>query len=145
LTIDNQSAFIQTGIHDATPDDAKSLSKGRYVRPDRQDVGLMVGVTPRIGSNGTVVMEIDVDVSELESAEKQDPAGDSSTGEKARSPRIVTTRAQTTISVPEGRTVVLGSVMATPFAPHEELLIVLTPRIIKLEAATETQREPPSR
>ena len=139
VTIDNQSAFIKTGIRQATADDAKSRSGGRTGKGDPQEAGLTVGVTPRVCPNGTVVMEIDVEVSELKSIDDGGAAGVSSSGKKVSLPRIVTTIAQTTVSVPQGLTVVLGGIMATPFAPDEELLIILTPRIVQLEAVPEAK------
>jgi len=120
-------------------------------------------VTPRISPDGLVVMEIDAEKSQLGTEEEGIPVTISATGEVVRSPRIKITLAQTTVSALSGQTVVLGGLITKgktdvhrkvpglgdiPLLGHlfrfdslitkrTELLIIMTPHIVKTEEDAE--------
>jgi type II secretory pathway component GspD/PulD (secretin) len=129
-TIDKRPAFIkvssQAAIMDSTATPAGKLSR----RQNGQNVGVQVGVTPRVTSDQTVLMEIDVDVSQVRMVAST-VAEEAPHGDATAKPSIVTTAAQSTLSVPDGRTVVLGGLTAESDIPHWELIIVLTVRVIQ--------------
>ena len=77
-----------------------------------QNVGLILGVTPRISPDGLVVMQIDAEKSALESEATGIPIFASTGGTVIRSPIIDTTVAQTTVSAMSEQTVVLGGLIA---------------------------------
>ena len=156
-TLDNQSAFIQIG--ERVPYITQSNVTGNGTISNETeliDVGLIMGVTPRISPDGMVVMEIDAEKSKLQ---------DESTGitiavgpeGSVQSPIIDTTFAQATVSAADGETIILGGMISkgdltverrvpyladVPILGHlfrydatveerKELLIILTPHIIR--------------
>ncbi len=102
ITMDNQPAFIQMGSR--VPRLSSIKESGSEVRLD--NVGLIVGVTPRIG-DGAVTMQIDVEQSQLAPGEgiPISVAGD----KVLRSPVIDATTVQTTIKILDGHPMILGS------------------------------------
>lgn len=167
MTLDNQPAFIQVGqrVPRITGTTINQFSQVNTI--DLENVGLILGVTPRISPEGMVVMEIDAEKSNLGPDAEGIPISISSTGDVIRSPRINTTRAQTTVSAADGQTIVLGGLITkeeTNIArrvPHlsnipilgllfrydaqivrrSELLIVLTPHVVRDEADAERIRQ----
>jgi type II secretory pathway component GspD/PulD (secretin) len=119
-------------------------------------VGLILGVTPRISPDGTVVMEIDAEKSTLGPESQGIPISATNDGTIIRAPTIETTRAQSTVSAASGETIVLGGLITKNHAvtrrtvPYlsdipivgelfsydnksnrrTELIIILTPQVI---------------
>jgi type II secretory pathway component GspD/PulD (secretin) len=122
-----------------------------------ENVGLILGVTPRISPDGTVVMEIDAEKSSLGPEQDGVPVAVSVDGTVIRSPRIDTTTAQATVSAADGETIVLGGLITKSTSEFHrqvpwlgdipvlgrlfrydgtqsrrtELMIILTPRVIR--------------
>ncbi len=163
MTLDNQPASIQVGERVPTVTGTETNDSGGLTNSvDFQDVGLIIGVTPRISPDGLVVMEIDAEKSEVGPEAEGIPISVSE-GVTIRSPRIKTITATTTVSALDGQTVVLGGLITTnktkvdrrvpwladiPILGHlfryqgfeaerDELLIVMTPRIVKSEEDAE--------
>jgi len=167
MTLDNQPAFIQVGqrVPRITGTTINQFSQVNTI--DLENVGLILGVTPRISPEGMVVMEIDAEKSNLGPDAEGIPISISSTDDVIRSPRINTTRAQTTVSAADGQTIVLGGLITKektaiarrvpllsdiPILGHlfrydatvnrrTELLIILTPHVVRDEADAERIRE----
>jgi type II secretory pathway component GspD/PulD (secretin) len=114
--LDNQSAYIQIGRRVPF---GGAAGGDKFGKIQFQDVGLTLGVTPRINPDGVVTMEIDFEKSDL-----KDAAGNES------APPIDTIQVQTTVSVADGRTLVLGGLVAEAGNDKRELLIVVTPHIV---------------
>ena len=163
MTMDNQGANIQVGERvPRVTGTSTNESGGITNQVTMEDVGLIVGVTPRISPDGLVVMEIDAEKSEVGPEADGIPISVSE-GVTIRSPRIETITTQTTVSALDGQTVVLGGLITSnktqvkrrvpwlsdiPVLGHlfrydgfsgkrSELLIVLTPRIVKNEQDAE--------
>ncbi len=158
-TLNNQPAFVQVGQRvqfiQSTTINAQTNAQTNTLGAV-QNVGLIMGVTPRVADDGRVAMEIDVEKSEVGPEAEGIPISVLSTGDVIRSPRINTTTAQTTVSSLSGQTIVLGGLITTnkavthrrvpllasiPVLGHlfrydletqrkTELLIILTPRVI---------------
>jgi type II secretory pathway component GspD/PulD (secretin) len=133
ITLDNQPAFIQMGsrVPRVTSMSVSSSSGGETRSVTMSNVGLLVGITPRIGLDGAVTMQIDVERSQL-GIEKEGIPISVAEGKVIRSPRIDATTVQGTVRIPDAQTVVLGSV-AQKGKSDEELVIVITPHIIRPE------------
>ena len=162
MTLDNQPAFIQVGqrvqlITATTFDQVTGIQTNQLGA--QQNVGLILGVTPRISPDGLVVMEIDVEKSEVGPESEGIPVSVLPTGDVIRSPRINTTLAQSTVSALSGQTIVLGGLItktkaqthrrvpllaSIPVLGHlfrydanveqrTELLIIMTPRVVRTE------------
>ena len=162
-TVDNVTAQIQVGQIVPVVNGVTVSSVGSANPVIEQDeAGIILTVTPRISPDGNIVMET--------LAEKSDFNGqsvpiftDATTGNVVESPIKNITQVQTTVSVPNGQTVVLGGmitesdttierkvpwlgdipVVGIPFrydytsTRRKELLVFLTPRIIRNDADSE--------
>ena len=155
-TLDNQPAFIQVGQVVPYILNSTITQFGQTNAIAFRDVGLIIGVTPRISPDGTVVMEVDAEKSRLGPEEQGIPISAANDGTIIRAPTIDTTRAQTTVSAASGETIVLGGLITkdsavthrrVPYLSNiplvgdlfrydntttrrTELLIILTPHVI---------------
>lgn len=156
MTLDNQPAFIQVGKRVPRITGSAAQSRGLVNEIALENVGLILGVTPRISPDGLVVMEIDAEKSDLGPINEGIPVAVSD-GTEIRSPSINVTMAQTTVSAASGQTIVLGGLITQsdmvlsrrvpwlsdiPVIGHlfrfdgktckrAELLIILTPHVVK--------------
>ncbi len=157
MTLDNQPAFIQVGQRVPRITDTQTTQVGQTNSVVLENVGLILGVTPRISPDDLVVMEIDAEKSSLGPESEGIPISISATGGVIRSPRIDTTLAQTTISAADGQTVVLGGLITNSKSQTQrkvpwlgdvplvgrlfrydgmvrrktELLIIMTPHVVR--------------
>ena len=156
MTLDNQQAFIQVGERVPRIVSSQLTQLGQINSLALEDVGLLLGVTPRISPEGNVVMEIDAEKSEVGPEREGIPISVSAEGEIIRSPRVSVTTAQTTVSAASGQTIVIGGLITTSTSSlsrrvpwlgdlpivgnlfrydgytnvRKELLIILTPHVI---------------
>jgi type II secretion system protein D len=156
-TLDNQPAYIQVGQRVPRIVGTQLTNFGQINTVELENVGLILGVTPRISPSGLVVMEIDAERSEVGPEAEGIPISVTDTGEVIRSPRIDTATAQTTVSAASGETIVLGGLITRrketihrnvpylkdiPLLGHLfrydlmssrrfELLIIMTPHVIR--------------
>jgi len=156
MTLDNQPAFIQIGkrVPRITGTQVNQIGQANTI--DLVNVGLILGVTPRISPEGMVVMEIDAEKSDVGPEAEGIPVSISGST-VIRSPSFNTTMAQTTVSARDGETIVLGGlitrsttkterkvpyladvpVLGNLFKYHAtqnkrtELLIILTPHVVR--------------
>ena len=112
-TLDNQPAFIQVGQRVPRIIGTTVGVNGQSNQIDLENVGLILGVTPRISPDGNVVMEIDAEKSKVGPEDEGIPVAVSVDGTIIRSPRVDTITAQATVSVADGETVVLGGMIST--------------------------------
>ncbi len=157
MTLDNQPAFIQVGqrVPQITGSTISQVGQSNSITPT--NVGLILGVTPRISPEGMVVMEIDAEKSEVGPEAEGIPVSISATGNVVRSPRINITTAQTTVSAASGQTIVIGGLITSSNSSiqrrvpwlsdvpvvgnlfrydgnansRKELLIILTPNVVR--------------
>lgn len=158
-TLDNQSAFVQVGQRVPYAMGTNNSVNGFSTQTELINVGLLLGVTPRISPDGLVVMEIDAEKSDLNPGQGI-TIGIGADGTPITQPIINTTLAQTTVSARSGQTVILGGLISktrsynsrrVPYLSdipllgrlfrydssteeRSELLIIMTPHIIKTEA-----------
>jgi hypothetical protein len=158
-TLDNQAAYVQVGERVPYITDVVTTNFGQNNVVELVDVGLILGVTPRINPDGMIVMEVDAQKSELGPIEDGIPIFVNIAGDEVLSPRIDIIEAQTTVSAADGQTIVLGGLITEsdrtinrrvpyladiPILGHlfrydmdaklrTELLIVLTPRVVRNE------------
>lgn len=152
MTLDNLGAFIQRGSQVPFPGQQTVGVGGQVsVNTNFANVGLILGVTPRVTPDGLIVMEVDAENS---SVSEFVPIGNGGVA-----PQIDLSRAQTTVSARSGQTVILGGIIATsriftsrgiPYLSdlpvlgrmfrfdsqneeRRELLIILTPFVVNNE------------
>lgn len=166
-TLDNQPAFIQVGQRVPRITGSTVNQNGQSNTVELENVGLILGVTPRISPDGNVVMEIDAEKSALGSEQEGIPVAVSIDGTVVRSPRVDTTTAQATVSAADGETIVLGGLITksnryiyrsvpvlgdipiierlfrfdSNITLRTELLIILTPHVIRTPADNERIRQ----
>ncbi len=150
LVNDNESAMIQVGEEIQLVTDVERLDNGN-VRSDvtPRDLGVVLTVEPSISPDGFVRLQIAPEISALTTRTTQ-------VSEDFSAPVISTRRADTTVTVKDGQTIVIGGLIQTgserrvnkvpilgdipilgiPFRSERvtntktELLIILTPRVI---------------
>jgi type II secretion system protein D len=158
-TLDNQSAFVQVGQRVPYAQGTNNSVNGFSTQTTLINVGLLLGVTPRISPDGLVVMEIDAEKSDLAPGTGI-TIGIGADGTPITQPIINTTLAQTTVSARSGQTVILGGLITKtrsyssrriPYLSdvpilgrifrydssteeRTELLIIMTPHIVRNEA-----------
>ena len=167
MTLDNQPAFVQVGqivgrVSTAPQNVAATAGVAaaqNFTLVDR-NIGLIMGVTPRISPDGLVVMQVDTERSALGLESEGTPISVSANGTVVRQPPINITTAQTTVSAMSGQTIVIGGLLtknksatrrripmlsSIPILGHlfrydnetvvkTELLIILTPHVVRNEA-----------
>jgi general secretion pathway protein D len=157
MTLDNQAAFVQVGARVPRVQGVTINATGQVNNVVDVNVGLILGVTPRISPDGLVVMEIDAEKSALGPEAEGVPISIAANGDVVRQPVINTTTAQTTISAMNGQTVVLGGLITKTRAQthrrvpilssipilgnlfrydleaseRTELLIIMTPHVVR--------------
>lgn len=144
MTLDNQSAFIQVGQRVPYVTGTSNNVNGFQSTTDLINVGLLLGVTPRISPDGLVVMEIDAENSSL--SQDQGITIAVSEGVPITQPIINTTLAQTTVSARSGQTVVLGGLIRKTRGYSSRRVpylsdIPLLGRLFRYDSATEERSE----
>jgi len=158
MTLDTVAAFVQVGSQVPR---ITGVSGGGTVAPptiSTQDipVGLIMRVQPRTNQDGLILMDVQIERSNVGPESTGIPVGFSASGDVIRSPIINTTRAETRVSAYDGQTVVFAGLITktrssrsrrVPFLSdipiagnlfkyeteaesRTELLVVMTPRII---------------
>jgi len=113
MTLDNQEAFIQVGQSVPRIASSSVTQFGQVNTVKDQQVGLLLGVIPRINPDGTVVMAVDATKSEVGPENEGIPIFVGADGAVVRSPRVNITSAQTTVSASSGQTIVIGGLITT--------------------------------
>jgi type II secretory pathway component GspD/PulD (secretin) len=167
MTLDNQPAFIQVGERVPRITNVQVTQTGTQNNTTLDNVGLILGVRPRISPDGLVVMEIDAERSELGPDAEGIPISINLAGDVIRSPRIKTTTAQTTVAAVSGQTIVMGGLISKSTTrvnrrvpvladipilgelfrydfdqgEKDELLIIMTPHVIENEEDAEVLKQ----
>ena len=155
IAANNEPANINVGEIIYVPVGAQTFDTGLTSVPlEEKEVGVILSVTPSINPDGYVRMKVQPTLSKL-SAEKDHPAVGVET------PRIIQRTADTTVTVRDGQTIVIGGLINESYDYHEdkipilgdipllgmlfrsqyeelrrtELVIVLTPHVITSPAA----------
>jgi len=159
MTLDTVAAFVQVGsqVPRITGVTGGSSIAGQQIATTDVPVGLIMRVQPRTNQDGLILMDVQVERSNLGDVNSGIPVGFSANGDVIRSPIINTTRAETRVSAYDGQTVVFAGLITKtrssrsrriPFLAdipiagnlfkyeteaenRTELLVVMTPRIVR--------------
>ena len=149
----NSEGFIQVGETIRLPDSVSFSAAGQQSSVTPEDIGILLRVTPSINPEGFVRMEIEPEISRLSLQTTQ-------ISENFNSPVVTRRRANTTVTVKDGQTVVIGGLISDRFervdkkipllgdipvvgalfrqfkenSSKTELLIVLTPHVVRSPA-----------
>ncbi len=131
MTLDNQQAMLHIGQQVPIVAATSSSQGGRQV--DRairhEDVGLVIDLTPRISTEGRVTMQLHIERSWLSDQSPVVAADDSDAPPVVRLPVVCKMFVQTTLTVEDGKTVVLGGLLQGGPHPGSDLIVAVTPRI----------------
>ena len=153
----------------AAPSVTPATGVGGVAQPNLEEraVGIQLTVTPRVSPDGTIVMEVVATKDQISPNNVVPVFFDPQTGTTFDSPVIDTATAQASVSVRDGQTIVLGGMITRTEGTVErkvpwladlpvlgavfrydshtvrrtELLIFLTPRIMKTPADYEEQKQ----
>lgn len=165
--LDNQLAQINVGqkVPRTTGVNVTAVGSANPAVTDT-DVGIGLVVTPRIRDDGSIVMQIAATRSSL-SGQGVPIFTDATNGNVVESPIIDSTAIQTTVAVPNGQTIVLGGLITksndtierkvpwlgdlpilqyafrydSTMTRRTELLVFLTPRIVRDDADSEVIKQ----
>lgn len=150
MAANNEPAEIQVGETIRVPESTSFSNDQQFSSVIEEDIGVILKVTPSINPDGFVRMNIEPEISELSARTIQ-------ISEDFRSPIITRRRADTTITVADGQTIVIGGLISdryelrtrkVPFigdipilgfffrsdnetSTKTEFLIVLTPYVVE--------------
>jgi type II secretion system protein D len=102
----NEAALIQVGENVSIVTGSNQFTDRVSAVTERQDVGIIMNVTPSISPDGFVRMEISPEISQVSQRTTQ-------IDENFESPIITQRRVQTTVTVRDGQTVVIGGLIQT--------------------------------
>ena len=152
LVKDNEPARIQVGENIAIVESVDTFDSGRtQANVTRQDVGIILNVTPSISSDGFVRMDLFPTISSVSARTTQISEG-------FQAPIITQRQVETVVTVKDGETIIVGGLIQTnneerrtkvpllgdipviggAFKSYEysrrktELLVILTPKVIPL-------------
>lgn len=102
----NEDALIQVGENVSIVTGSDRFGERVSAVTERQDVGIIMNVTPSISPDGFVRLEISPEISQVSQRTTQ-------IDENFESPIITQRRVQTTVTVRDGQTVVIGGLIQT--------------------------------
>ena len=102
----NEPAFIQVGENVSIPTGTNSFQDRVELVTERQDVGILMNVTPSISPDGFVRLEIQPSISSVSNRTTQ-------IDENFDAPIITERRVETVVTVQDGQTVVIGGLIQT--------------------------------
>lgn len=109
MTMDNTEGFVQVGRQVARIRDVTQNVQGTLVSTEDIEVGLILRIRPRVGSDGLIVMDVDATRSARDTANGTPiPAGD---GSVVIIDDILRTNAQSVVAAYSGQTVVFGGLI----------------------------------
>ncbi len=130
MSLNNQPAYIQLGQGKPRVTGVSSTGRGTTRQVSVENVGLVLGLTPRVSPDETVTIEVDLERSGTDPENRSD--GDSATGDSVdlgvSSTRMLSL--QTTICARDAQTVILGGLTERQGETWRRLVTLLTPRII---------------
>ena len=127
-TLDNQGASLQIGQRVPT----LSFSKdGNVATAHMQDVGIIIGLTPRIAPDQSVTMEIDIEKSEVNPNEPGVPLGVDNKGNVILSPKVDTVTLQTTVKTLPRQATIIGGMALQEGDKRGELVFVIMPHVVE--------------
>ena len=119
MAANNQPANINVGEIIYVPVGAQTFDTGLTSVPlEEKEVGVILSVTPSINPDGYVRMKVQPTLSKV-SAEKDRPAVGVET------PRIIQRTADTTVTVRDGQTIVIGGLINESYDHHEDKIPIL--------------------
>ncbi|EMI53250.1 general secretion pathway protein D [Rhodopirellula sallentina SM41] len=111
MTADNTEGFVQVGQNFPRPTEISQSAQGQtLIGIEDVDIGIILRVTPRVGADGLIMMDIDATRSAINNTVGQNIGFDNNNN-PIFVPAIDTTTAQATVTAFDGQTVVFGGLI----------------------------------
>lgn len=127
---DNEPGFLHLGSAAPRITGITISPAGQTNQISTVNVGLILSVRVRTSPEGLVTMEVDLNKSQLGPEEEGTPISIRE-GKTTRTPAVETLKLQTTVGVRSGQTLLLAGVGSKSEARRTELIILISPRIVK--------------
>jgi type II secretory pathway component GspD/PulD (secretin) len=131
LAVDNTPAMLQLGGHIPRVTGANVSSRGRTNSVSMENVGTIFQATCRVSKNDRITLQIELESSEMGPKEEGVVIAESQDVGPIRTPVIETVTLQTTVTVLNGETVILGGMVYHSEERSGDVLVLLQPEIIK--------------
>ena len=129
-TLDNQSARLQMGRREPRVTGIQRTPKGTMNTLTFENVGTQLSLTPRVGPDDVVTLEIDVEDSRLGPEEEGAVIATDSTGKTLRTPSTRTLVCESTLRIPSGETVTLAG-MGREAESAKKRVVQVTAEVVK--------------
>jgi type II secretory pathway component GspD/PulD (secretin) len=131
-TLDNQPAFLKIERREAMISGTSVTPMGQANSVRYENLGTVVGVTPRVWPDDVVTMEIDVDDSRLGPVGEGTIISAPKEGEPVRTPNIDAMTSQSTIRIRDGQTAIMGG-MSRQAKLGKQRLVLITPHVLRTD------------
>jgi len=131
-TLDKQDAYVQFGRMEPRITGISRSTFGTTNSVTLQNMGLIVGITPRVAPGGAVIVEIDLNQSRVGGAEEGVAIFSPPDGETIRQPPIVSTVFRSIVKAPAGKTVVVAAATSESGPRRTETLLLVSARVLNV-------------
>jgi type II secretory pathway component GspD/PulD (secretin) len=111
MTVDNTTGYVQVGQQIARPSDININQNTTSIGVNELNVGLILEVTPRVGSDGLIIMNVRATRSAVNLTDPGQAIGVFQDGTPVTVPPIDRTEAQSTLTAYSNQTVVFGGLI----------------------------------
>jgi type II secretory pathway component GspD/PulD (secretin) len=129
-TLENQSAFLRMGRREPRVTGSNMSQAGMVNSVTFENVGTTIRITPRVGDDRTVVMQVDVEDSRPGPPEEGVVISVPAKGEPLRTPNVETLMTQTTVQIADGKTVSIGG--SQDAKSGKQRMILITPHVLSM-------------
>lgn len=145
-TLDNQIAFVQVGAQVPRIQGSTITQFGVSNQVVDVQVGIILQVTPRTSPDGLIVMQVNATKSAVGPDATGIPVAVDQNGNVIRSPQILLTTAQTTVSARSGQTIVIGGLITKDLAETTRRIpylgdIPVLGRLFRFDAVSQQRTE----
>jgi Flp pilus assembly secretin CpaC len=127
---DGQPAFLQIGQRVPQVIGITATPRGQSNTVTKENVGLILSVTPQIRRDGLIAMAIEIQRSQLGPADEGPAIWKPNQGDPVRASAVETFQLQTTISARDGQSVIVGRQQARGSSHTGAVLVVVTARLL---------------
>ena len=145
-TLDNQIAFVQVGAQVPRIQGSTITQFGVSNQVVDAQVGIILQVTPRTSPDGLIVMQVNATKSAVGPDSTGIPVAVDQNGNVIRSPQILLTTAQTTVSARSGQTIVIGGLITKDLSETTRRIpylgdIPVLGRLFRFDAVSQQRKE----
>jgi type II secretory pathway component GspD/PulD (secretin) len=129
-TIAGQTAFVQIGHRKPRIVGTSFSQRGLTNNLSMEDVGSIVQITPQVVPDGSLVVAVDIERSDLGPEAEGKVIATMEDGTEIRSPQTDTMMAKTTISTANGQAVVVNDLICDQQRLRKETFVLLRPLVV---------------